>query len=261
MSTAQMSNYDDFALIYARHWGPRYAAAAWDTLGALVLSHIPAGSRILDLCCGAGQAARVIAEHGFDVTGIDASAALISLARFNAPNASFLVADARQFALSKVFHAVISLNDSLNHLLRMEDLQAALKSAFECLLPGGVLLFDLNLAHKYETSWSGSIAIVDEDAVCAGCADADISQRIAKFNAAILTKQSDSWVRRDISLLQSWYAPEDVLATVGARITELIGEVMGYRGGPLAGAYERAGRFLRGWWGEPPAPPFAPSAC
>jgi glutamate dehydrogenase (NAD(P)+) len=55
--------------------------------------------------------------------------------------------------------------------------------------------------------------------------------------------------------------PQEVLATVGARITELIGEVMGHHGGPLAGAYERAGRFLRGWWGEPPAPPFAPGAC
>jgi glutamate dehydrogenase (NAD(P)+) len=51
--------------------------------------------------------------------------------------------------------------------------------------------------------------------------------------------------------------PDEVLATVGARITELILEVMAHQGGPLAGACERAGQFLRGWWGEPPAPPFA----
>ena len=29
-------------------------------------------------------------------------------------------------------------------------------------------------------------------------------------------------------------------------------------GGPFAGACELAGTFLRGWWGEPPDPPFAP---
>jgi glutamate dehydrogenase (NAD(P)+) len=52
--------------------------------------------------------------------------------------------------------------------------------------------------------------------------------------------------------------PEEVLAAVGARITELILEVSGHHDGALAGAYKRAGRFLRGWWGEPPAPPFAP---
>jgi glutamate dehydrogenase (NAD(P)+) len=53
--------------------------------------------------------------------------------------------------------------------------------------------------------------------------------------------------------------PDEVLAAVGARIAELILEVSGHHDGPLAGAYERAGRFLRGWWGEPPALPFAPS--
>jgi glutamate dehydrogenase/leucine dehydrogenase len=53
--------------------------------------------------------------------------------------------------------------------------------------------------------------------------------------------------------------PARVLADVEARITELIVDAMNHPGGPLAGACERAGRFLRGWWGEPPQPPFAPA--
>jgi glutamate dehydrogenase (NAD(P)+) len=52
--------------------------------------------------------------------------------------------------------------------------------------------------------------------------------------------------------------PEEVLASVGATITELIDEALRHEDGPLAGACERAARFLRGWWGEPPGPPFAP---
>jgi len=51
--------------------------------------------------------------------------------------------------------------------------------------------------------------------------------------------------------------PAEVLAAVDATVTGLIGEALRHPGGPLAGACERAGRFLRGWWGEPPAPPFA----
>jgi len=35
--------------------------------------------------------------------------------------------------------------------------------------------------------------------------------------------------------------------------------VMGHPDGPLAGACEQAAQFLRGWWGQPPGPPFAPS--
>jgi glutamate dehydrogenase/leucine dehydrogenase len=52
--------------------------------------------------------------------------------------------------------------------------------------------------------------------------------------------------------------PGEVLAAVDATITELIGAALRHHDGPFAGACELAGRFLRGWWGEPPDPPFAP---
>ena len=52
--------------------------------------------------------------------------------------------------------------------------------------------------------------------------------------------------------------PGQVLATVEARISGLILEALRHPSGPLAGACERAGWFLRDWWGEPPGPPFAP---
>ena len=53
--------------------------------------------------------------------------------------------------------------------------------------------------------------------------------------------------------------PGEVLAAVDDKITQLILEALGHHDGPLAGACERAARFLRGWWGEPPRPPFAPA--
>ena len=52
--------------------------------------------------------------------------------------------------------------------------------------------------------------------------------------------------------------PGDVLAAAGDPLTGLITEALGHDAGPLAGACELAGKFLRGWWGEPPDPPFAP---
>ena len=53
--------------------------------------------------------------------------------------------------------------------------------------------------------------------------------------------------------------PDQVLAAVEARIGELIRAALGHPGGPLAGACEQAGGFLRSWWGEPPGAPFAPA--
>jgi glutamate dehydrogenase (NAD(P)+) len=54
--------------------------------------------------------------------------------------------------------------------------------------------------------------------------------------------------------------PAQVLARVEAIIAGVIREALGHPEGPLAGASEMAGRFLRGWWGELPSPPFAPAA-
>lgn len=43
--------------------------------------HPPAGSRILDVACGRGRHSKILAEKGFDVTGIDISSASIFYAR------------------------------------------------------------------------------------------------------------------------------------------------------------------------------------
>jgi glutamate dehydrogenase (NAD(P)+) len=53
--------------------------------------------------------------------------------------------------------------------------------------------------------------------------------------------------------------PEQVLANVEDKIETLISEALSYPSGPLAGACDRAAAFLRSWWGDPPAPPFAAS--
>lgn len=51
--------------------------------------------------------------------------------------------------------------------------------------------------------------------------------------------------------------PDQVLTAVASTITDVLQAALEHPGGPLAGGCEHAATFLRGWWGEPPAPPFA----
>lgn len=51
--------------------------------------------------------------------------------------------------------------------------------------------------------------------------------------------------------------PDEVLASVRDKITEIMRAALSHPDGPLAGGCERAAAFLRSWWGEPPDPPFA----
>jgi SAM-dependent methyltransferase len=55
------------------------------------------GTRLLDIACGSGYAASVAAGRGATVAGLDASEALIAIARARTPGADFRVGD--MFAL------------------------------------------------------------------------------------------------------------------------------------------------------------------
>ncbi len=91
---------------------------------------------------------------------------------------------------------------------------AAFQNVYKCMVPGDVFLFDLNLAHKYQTSWAGSFSIVEEDAVCAVVATRDMRKRLATFDATVFLPVEGLWTRKDVRLLQTWYPPEEVCATL-----------------------------------------------
>jgi len=54
---------------------------------------IRAGQRVLEVGCGSGVFLRAAADRGAEVTGVDASEALIELARERVPEADLRVAD------------------------------------------------------------------------------------------------------------------------------------------------------------------------
>lgn len=84
-------------------------------LEALV-ADVPPGGTILDAGCGSGEpiAAWLLAQ-GFAVTGVDAAAPLLDLARQRYPQGRWLRADLRALDLDERFDAIIAW-DSLFHL-------------------------------------------------------------------------------------------------------------------------------------------------
>jgi len=108
-------------------------------LDALVQALAP-GAAVLDLGCGTGEPIlRYLLERGCAVTGVDASAAMIAIARTRFPGTRFLVSDMRTLALDQTFDAVIAWH-SLFHL--PHDDQRAMFATFARLLrPRGILMF------------------------------------------------------------------------------------------------------------------------
>jgi SAM-dependent methyltransferase len=62
------------------------------------------GSRILDLGCGTGvPIARYLIDHGFRVTGVDSSAAMLALAKRHCPGAELILMDMTELELDGPF--------------------------------------------------------------------------------------------------------------------------------------------------------------
>lgn len=76
----------------------------------------PDGGSLLDLGCGTGEPlARYFIDHGFQVTGVDAAAAMTGIARERFPQQEWICADIRRLALGRSFDVILAW-DSFFHL-------------------------------------------------------------------------------------------------------------------------------------------------
>ncbi len=108
------------------------------------------GKSVLDVCCGTGQLALYFLEKGYRVTGIDASAGMLSYARENTAayaqegRARFEQADAAHFSLGERYGLVVATFDALNHLENLATLRQCFESVYPVLADDGFFIFDLN---------------------------------------------------------------------------------------------------------------------
>ena len=200
------SSYDPFAWIYNRHWGNTFLPVVLPIMDNLVLSKLPKNARILDLCCGTGQLAQQLKTLGYRVTGIDGSSEMLGYARENAPGVEFLQADARTFQLPHKYHAVISVFDSLNHIMSTRELKSVFVRAYEALRSGGLFMFDLNTETGYFYEWNGDFSIIEDDHVCVVRNIYNQKTRTADFDATIFRLKDNSWYRQDVVLYQKCHA-------------------------------------------------------
>ena len=114
--------------------------------------HIEKGL-LLELGCGTGSMTRRLADRGFDMIGIDNSEEMLSVAREKSSEGYdilYLCQDMREFELYGTVAAVVSVCDSMNYLLRGEELLQVFRLVNNYLDPGGLFIFDLDTQYMYE---------------------------------------------------------------------------------------------------------------
>ena len=119
---------------------PMEAAAVWRVL------KLNQGSRILDLACGTGRHAVLLAKRGAFVVGVDKTDAYLKEARSAArglSNCLFARGDMRRLPFKGEFDAAINLWTSFGYFDKASDDLKVLKAVARALKPGSLFLIDL----------------------------------------------------------------------------------------------------------------------
>lgn len=123
---------------------------------------------ILDLACGTGSLTLELFKRGYEMTGLDLSCDMLSVAweksRREGADILFVNQDMRKFELCGAVDAVICMLDSINYVTGPKDLIRVFKCVRKCLNPGGLFIFDINSSHKLAEVLPGSVYYqLDED--------------------------------------------------------------------------------------------------
>lgn len=93
-------------------------------------------TKVLDLCCGSGQATQMLVQYSQDVTGLDASPLSLKRAQQNVPQAQYVEAFAEDMPFSDNHFDLVHTSVAL-HEMAPEQLQQILKEVYRVLKPEG----------------------------------------------------------------------------------------------------------------------------
>lgn len=145
-----MSTFGAYARYYDLLYRDKDYAGEAQFVRRLLLQHAPALRSVLELGCGTGHHAALLAAEGLEVHGVDRSDEMLAQAAERrlrltpelAQQVSFSTGDVRTLRLGRQFDAVVSLFHVMSYQTSNADLGAAFETARAHLRPGGLFLFD-----------------------------------------------------------------------------------------------------------------------
>lgn len=126
----------------AIYFGFKDYGAEAERIAALLRSLHPGCRAVLDVACGTGEHARLLAGMGFEVDGVDLNEDFLRLARLKHPGGRFTRADMQSFHLARRYDAICCLFSSIGYLGTLDRVTEALRCFAEHLAKGGVILVE-----------------------------------------------------------------------------------------------------------------------
>lgn len=118
---------------------------------------------VADIACGTGSLIKEMCGYGYDMIGIDISPDMLDIAKANVEeNVLWLCQDMKELDLYGTVAGMISITDSINHILFKKDLESFFKRVYNFLEYTGIFIFDV-LTENYFRDVVGNNTFCESD--------------------------------------------------------------------------------------------------
>jgi SAM-dependent methyltransferase len=228
-----MDAYDSLAVAYGTLTAD-YDYDRWLTaIEALARDAGLEGNRLLDVACGTGSSFLPLRDR-YEVVGCDLSQGMLRQAAARAGEARVRLFrhDMRRLPELGSFDLVLCLDDSMNHLLEPDDVQATLRGIAANLAPAGVAVFDVNTLSTLR--WFSSQFVTEDEnhvVMWRGEGPADLPPRgTTSVRIDVFARAGGLYERSHARILERHYPVDDVvdyLAAAGLELVRVLGQSTG----------------------------------
>jgi len=153
----------------------------------------------VDLACGTGSVALLLARKGMRVTGVDLSEDMLCVAWQKAQDLAdppmFVCQPLQQLHLPVGVDLAVCALDSLDYITEPADCAQAIKRIYKALNPGGCFIFDVNTPQKLKAMDGQVFLDEDEDVYCVWRGEFDEDTNICSYGMDLFQRQAGVWHR------------------------------------------------------------------
>lgn len=153
----------------------------------------------VDLACGTGSVALLLAQEGMQVTGVDLSEEMLTVACQKAQEKQlrpvFVCQPLQALQLPRGVDLAVCALDSLDYILNPEDCREAIRRVYKALNPGGIFIFDVNTPEKLRAMDGQVFLDEDDDVYCIWRGEFDEKTNICSYGMDLFQRQGEVWHR------------------------------------------------------------------
>ncbi len=153
----------------------------------------------VDLACGTGSVALLLAKTGMQVTAVDMSEEMLCVAAQKAVEQElpvcFICQKLQNLHLPRAVDLAVCALDSLDYITDPAECEEAINRVYKVLNPGGCFIFDVNTPEKLRSMDDQMFIDEDDDVYCVWRGEFDETANICTYGMDLFQRQGNIWKR------------------------------------------------------------------